>query len=148
MNEKYDSFWAVMELCDWKKEGDDNQVLKPVLEHLSKQEDSVIFEFDDAMAELLYALDTKKLAEQCRKTDPFMSDDTFLYSRCVALVNGPEYYERVKRGKEKNLWSMEFESLLYVSKRAWALRHQSSEEQYPHISPLSYETGSNEDGWK
>ncbi len=137
-----------MELCDWKKEGDDNQVLKPVLEHLSKQEDSVIFEFDDAMAELLYALDTKKLAEQCRKTDPFMSDDTFLYSRCVALVNGPEYYERVKRGKEKNLWSMEFESLLYVSKRAWALRHQSSEEQYPHISPLSYETGSNEDGWK
>lgn len=75
-----------MELCDWKKEGDDNQVLKPVLEHLSKQEDSVIFEFDDAMAELLYALDTKKLAEQCRKTDPFMSDDTFLYSRCVALV--------------------------------------------------------------
>ena len=148
MNEKYASFWAVMELCDWKKEGDDNQVLKPVLEHLSKQEDSVIFEFDDAMAELLYALDTKKLAEQCRKTDPFMSDDTFLYSRCVALVNGPEYYERVKRGKEKNLWSMEFESLLYVSKRAWALRHQSSEEQYPHISPLSYETGSNEDGWK
>ncbi len=148
MIEKYGFFWTTMELCDWKKEGDDDQVLKPVIKYLSKQDDSVIFEFDDFMTELLYDLDTEKLAEQCRKIDPLMCGDTFLYSRCVALINGPDYYEKVKRGKEKSVWSMEFESLLYVPQKAWALKHRCSADDYPHISPLSYETGSNKDGWK
>ena len=101
MLKKYDFFWTTMELCDWKKEGDDDKVLKPVVEYLSKQEDSVIFEFDDFMTELLYNLDTEKLAEQCEKVDPQMCDDTFLYSRCVALINGPDYYEKVRWGKGK-----------------------------------------------
>ncbi len=91
---KYDFFWNTMELCDWKKEGDDDQVLKPVIQYLSKQDDHVIFEFDDLMTELLYHLDTKKLAKQCEKVDPLMSDDTFLYSRCVALINGSAYYPK------------------------------------------------------
>lgn len=148
MLKKYDFFWTTMELCDWKKESDDDKVLKPVVEYLSKQEDSVIFEFDDFMTELLYNLDTEKLAEQCEKVDPQMCDDTFLYSRCVALINGPDYYEKVRWGREKNVWSMEFESLLYVPQKAWALKHSCSAEDYPHSSPLSYETGSNKEGWK
>lgn len=148
MNSKYDFFWSTMELCDWRKEGDDNKVLKPVIGFLSKQDDRIIFEFDDLMTELLYDLDTKKLIEQCESVDPLMCDDTFLYSRCVALINGPDYYEKVKGGKEKNVWNMEFESLLYVPQRAWALKHKSSADEYPHMTPLSYETGSNEEGWK
>ena len=144
----YDFFWNTMKLCDWKREGGDDKVLEPVIRYLSKQNDHIIFEFDDLMTELLYWLDTKKLAEQCEKVDPLMSDDTFLYSRCVALVNGPVYYEKVKQGKEKSVWSMEFESLLYVPQKAWALKHQSSVDEYPHISPLSFETGSNKGGWK
>lgn len=148
MIEKYNFFWTTMELCDWKKEGDDDKVLKPVIQHLSKQGDSSIFEFDDLMTELLYHLDTKKLAEQCREVEPLMCDDSFLYSRCVALINGPTYYEKVKQGKEKAVWSMEFESLLYVPMKAWALKHHLSVEEYPHSSPLSYETGSNKDEWE
>lgn len=147
MSEKYDFFWTTMELCDWKKEGDDDKVLKPVIKYLAEQNDHIIFEFDDLMTELLYHLDTKKLAEQCKKADLQMCDDTFLYSRCVALINGPAYYEKVKQGKEENVWNMEFESLLYVPQKAWALKHQSSVDEYPHTSPLSYETGSNKDGW-
>ena len=147
MSEKYDFFWNTMELCDWKKEGDDDKVLKPVIKYLAEQNDHIIFEFDDLMTELLYHLDTKKLAEQCKKADLQMCDDTFLYSRCVALINGPAYYEKVKQGKEENVWNMEFESLLYVPQKAWALKHQSSVDEYPHTSPLSYETGSNKDGW-
>ncbi len=148
MSEKYDFFWTTMELCDWKKEGDDDKVLKPVIKYLSEQSDHIIFEFDDLMTELLYHLDTEKLAEQCEKVDSQMCDDTFLYSRCVALINGPAYYEKVKQGTEENVWNMEFESLLYVPQKAWALKHQSSVDEYPHISPLSYETGSNKDGWR
>lgn len=146
MFREYNFFWTTMELCDWDQEGDDDKVLKPVIEYLSNQEDYIIFEFDDLMSELLYHLDTEKLAEQCRKVDPLMSDDSFLYSRCVALINGPDYYKKVKQGNKKSVWDMEFESLLYVPEKAWALKHQSSAEEYPHISSLSYETGSNKKG--
>lgn len=148
MLEKFGFFWATMELCDWSKEGNDDKVLKPVIKYLSEQEDRIIFEFDDLMTELLYDLDTRKLAEQCRKADPLMSEDTFLYSRCAALINGSDYYEKVKRGKERNVWSTEFEALLYVPLKAWALKHKRSADGYPYISPLDYETGSNEDGRK
>ena len=43
---------------------------------------------------------------------------------------------------------MDFEALLYVPGKAWALKHRRSAGDYPHSSPLSYETGSNEEGWK
>ena len=106
MFREYNFFWTTMELCDWDQEGDDDKVLKPVIEYLSKQEDYIIFEFDDLMSELLYHLDTEKLAEQCKKVDPLMSDDSFLYSRCVALINGPDYYKKVKQGNKKSVWDI------------------------------------------
>lgn len=65
---KFDLFWTTMELCDWRDEWNDDKVLRPVIRHLSKQDDQIIFAFDDLMAELLYDLDTKKLAEQCEKS--------------------------------------------------------------------------------
>ena len=92
--------------------------------------------------------DTKKLAEQCKKIDGCMSDDSFLYSRCVALINGVDYYKKAKMGRCKEMWKMEFESLLYVPESAWAKKHNKPESEYPHVSSFSYETGSNTDGWK
>lgn len=145
--QQYLFFWNTMERCDWTKEGDDDGVLRPVTEYLSRQEDEKIFLFDDQMTELLYRLDTRAFADACQKADPMMSDDTFLYSRCVALINGPVYYDKVLRGKEKSLWKLEFEALLYLPQRAWALKHHRDEEEYPHIAPLSFETGSNRAGW-
>ena len=32
---KYDFFWSTMELCDWSKEGNDDKVLKPVIDRKS-----------------------------------------------------------------------------------------------------------------
>lgn len=145
---KFQFFWDTMELCDWSHEGDDSQVLRPVIQYLAQQEDDRIFQFDDLMSELLYGLDTQKLAAQCEKAEPHMSDDSFLYSRCVALVNGSGYYEKAKQGGATEIWNMEFESLLYVPSRAWALKHKKPEEDYPHAAPLSYETGSNREQWK
>lgn len=145
--DKFQPFWSTMELCDWNSEGDDYKVLEPVIKYLSKQNDDVIFEFDDLMSELLYHLDTKEFADQCQKEDPQMCDDTFLYSRCVALINGRSYYEKVKQGKVKDLWNMEFEALMYVPGKAWALKHKRSVDDYPHSALFSYETGSDKDGW-
>lgn len=146
--DKYRLFWKIMELCDWDYEGDDDRVLAPVIEYLRGKDDDVIFEFDDLMSELLYNLDTKKLADQCERVEPHMSDDTFLYSRCVALINGPEYYKEAKSGRKEAIWDMEFEALLYIPGKAWALKHGKDVEEYPHFPPLSYETGSNKEGWK
>ena len=43
---------------------------------------------------------------------------------------------------------MEFEAILYVARDAWAKKHGKSAKDFPHISSISYETGSNKDGWK
>ena len=145
--DKFRFFWATMDLCDWSKEGDDGQVLSPVVEYLSRQEDSVIYHFDDLMSELLYQLDTKKLWVQCERAEPLASDDSFLYSRCVALVNGPDYYERARRGRAKEIWDMEFEALLYVPGGAWAKKHRRDPGDYSHFPPFSVETGSNREAW-
>ena len=146
--EKYKFFWNSIKLCDWGHEGDDDLVLQPVIQYLASKDDSDIFEFDNQMSELLFALDTKKLVNQYKKKHSYLSDDGFLYSRCVALINGATYYEEALLGKHKEIWDMEFESLLYVPQKAWALKHQKEEDDYPHISPVSYETGSNYDSEK
>lgn len=140
-------FTCIMDICDWDKLGDDEQVLMPLINHLSLLPDEEIFDFEDIMSELLFELDTRKNYKTARK---FYShnDDTFLYSRCVALVNGEVYYEKVKAGKIKDLWKIEFESILYVAREAWAKKHGKNMQDFPHISPKSYETGSNTEGWK
>ena len=147
--DKYSFFWNVMDLCDWKYEGEDDKVLEPVILYLSKQDDELIFLFEDVMTELLYNLDTKVNYERCKEISGQDSDDLFLYSRCVALLNGRDYYQScLENGFPDELWNMEFESLLYVPEEAWGRKHGSDSAEYSHMPPLSYETGSNEEGWK
>ena len=142
-------FFHFTNLLDWSKQGDDQEVLEPLIAFLTKWGDDVIFTFDDKMAELLYALDTREIADRMNKkgTD-FFSPDAFLYSRCVALVNGKPFYTAILKGRKKLKWDMEFESILYVPMQAWARLHNKNMDEYPHITKHSYETFSNIDGWK
>ena len=64
------SFWAVMELCDWTYEGDDDKVLRPVIQYLAQQEDGRIFQFDDLMSELLYGLIPKSWQPSAKRRNP------------------------------------------------------------------------------
>lgn len=145
--DKEQFFERIMTACAWDKHGNDDEIIRPLVEWLSKQPDEEIFSFDDIMAELLYALDTRKNFETARKAYPH-GDDSFLYSRCVALINGKQYYEKSLSGKKKDLWKMGFETILYVPKYAWGLKYNKSPMDYPHLTPLSYETGSNKVGWR
>lgn len=130
----YSFFWNTMGLCDWQHKGDDEKVLAPVVQYLSKQSDERIFLFDDVMTELLYNLDTRVNYERCKEVSGYDSDDLFLYSRCVALINGKDFYQSIFRnGFPDELWNMEFVSLLYVPTDAWAIKHNSDESEYPHI---------------
>lgn len=140
-------FSDIMEICNWDKSGNDDEVLRPLIEYLSQCSDEEIFSFDDIMAELLYDLDTRKnFKTACKYYDH--SDDTFLYSRCVALINGADYYKKVRQGKAHDLWTSEFEAILSVPSSAWAKKHNSEPNEYPHLSAFCFETGSNTDKWK
>lgn len=140
-------FKIIMDICDWNAMGNDDKVLSPLVEYLSQQSDETIFAFDEIMAELLFELDTKKnFKKACRYYDH--SDDSFLYSRCCALTNGEENYEKVKAGKVSDLWQMEFEAILGVPMCAWGKKHGHDSIDYPYLTTKSYETGSNIHGWE
>lgn len=141
-------FFNFADMLDWDKQGDDMAVLEPLVALLAEVGDSVIFAFDDKMTELLYNLDTYNIAKHIIESDDYFSPDMFLYTRCVALINGKSYYDAILKGKNKLEEDTEFESLLYVPIKAWERLHNKDGEQYPHISRLSYETYSNENGWK
>ena len=132
-NKKKCNFWKIMNLCDWSFEGDDDKVLTPVVDFLSKQEDEFIFQFDDTLYSLLHELCTEKILEQYKKKADYVSDDDFLYSRCVALINGKGYFKGIKNGTIDFPTDLEFESLLYVAQNAWAKKNNAESSDYPHI---------------
>lgn len=146
MTEK--KFWEILDMLDWDNAGDDDKVLKPALDHLAKLEDEEIFAFEELMAEHLYKLDTRGFAAKLYAEDEYMSDDMFLYQRCVALVNGKSYFDGLLNGATQPDPDLEFESILYLPSRAWAKKHNSDPDDYPYITETSYETGSNAAGWK
>lgn len=145
MNKK-EFFNLIQTTCDWGKTGDDEKVLSPLISYLSQQSDEEIFSFDEWMAELLFELDTEKIFKTACKYFKH-TDDSFLYSRCCALTDGEAYYEKVKAGKARDLWEMEFEAILAVPAAAWGKKHEKESGDYPHVTAKSYETGSNAKGW-
>lgn len=150
--DQYDFFWRMMELCDWERLVHNKDILVPLIRLLSKLPDEEIFSFDDIMAELLYILDTRKLFIQCKKVNPNAGDRMFLNARCAALTGGKKYYEKVKVSKMKMIWGRtweaDFDVILQIPSRAWALKHHKHPNDYPHKTPLCYKTGSNKDEWK
>ncbi len=110
-----------------------NIIGAPVIEFLSNKDDDFIFNFDDTLYSLLHELYTEKLLEQYKEKSSYVSDDDFLYSRCVALINGKKYFDGIKKGIINFPADMEFESLLYVAQNAWAKKHNTEANEYPHI---------------
>ena len=140
-------FFKLTDALDWSKQGDDDKVLKPLIDHLAKCSDEEIFDFEDKMAELLYKLDTPKTAERSYGTRDHFSGDDFLYLRCVALINGNVFYEKILDGSDVLDADMEFEAILYAPAKAWAKKHNSDPDEYPHTPKPDYETGSNAKAW-
>lgn len=140
-------FFYFTDYLDWDKQGDDYAVLEPLIALLAKYGDDLIFAFDEMMAELLYRLDTRKIAQSVYKGENFSADE-FLYARCVALINAKPYYNAVVAGRKKLKSDLGFEAILTVPELAWARCHKLHPYDYPHTTKYSYETMSNEEGWK
>ena len=145
MNEK--KFWDIMDNLDWSCEGDDYMVIKPVIGILSNMKDEQIHEFDEIMSRLLYDIDGKKWAEAVYDSLEDFSDDDFLYTRCVALVNGEEYYYDIKNHVISLDSDLEFESVLYIPQLAWEEKHANDDTEYSYVTKYSFESGSNVDNW-
>lgn len=149
MNEK--SFWDIIELFDWKKTGDDAAVMKPAIHALAALDPEAIFMFDNILSEKLHDLDTRAHCRACYagKLDPddgddYISADDFLYSRCVVVANGRDFYASVLADPSKMPQEMEFESLLSLPASAYQRRLGK---EYEHIPPTSYESFQNSEGW-
>lgn len=141
-------FFSMTSVLDWSKQGNDDLVLEPLIQYLAKWPDEVIFVFEDKMAELLHALDKPEIARRTYRSDRCFSGDDFLYVRCVALVNGRAFYNKILDGRKKLDKDMEFEAILYAPAKAWGRKHHRESSEYPHIASPSYETGSNEECWR
>jgi len=141
-------FFAMTGCLDWTKQGDDELVLEPLIQYLAKWPDEILYVFEDKMAELLFKLDTPEVARRAYRTDRNFSGDDFLYVRCVALVNGRAYYNKILEGTKKLDSGMEFEAILSAPAMAWARKHHADPAEYPHLESPCYETGSNEEAWR
>lgn len=147
MNEQ--QFWDLMKLVDWKKLGDDDAVVRPLVKALAKLPEDEIFAFDDLLAEKLFALDTeahaRHMGEYSYKDEgTHFSVDLFLYSRCAVVANGKETFEEILADPTQFPEDAEFEAILYVAGTAYEKR---TGEEYPHSPTTSYETFANKRGW-
>ena len=143
-------FWQHLGTINRKalQHGDEETAVAPLVERLSRLEEAEIYQFEECLAHALYRLDGAKYARHAG--DSGQSSDGFLYARCFVVGLGKEQYEQVlddpaKMSQFSDAW---FESLLYIAEEAWARVTGRAAEEWEYETSVSYETGSNEDGWQ
>jgi hypothetical protein len=144
-----DRFWELLGLLNWKKLGDDDAVVRPLVKALAKLPVEDIFAFNNHLAAKLHALDTEAHARHMgeysyKGPDEHFSVDEFLYTRCAVVANGKDTFEEVLRDPNEFPEDAEFEAILAVAQTAY---EQKTGEEYPHVPAPDYETFSNKSGW-
>jgi Protein of unknown function (DUF4240) len=145
-----EQFWSLMSLVNWKKLGDDDAVVRPLVSAITKLSVEEIFAFDDILAEKLHALDTEAHARHSgaasyKGPNEFFSIDEFLYSRCAVVANGKQTFDEILTDPNEFPEDAEFEAILYVAGAAY---EKKTGQDYSHISKVCYETFSNKNGWR
>jgi hypothetical protein len=147
-----DGFWDILSRLNWKKQGDDDEVMAPAVKALSQMSVADIELFAVMLAQKLFALDTREHARAVYKGeidpddgDQYISADDFLYARCVMIVNGREAYEEAVKDPTRMPQNCEFEAVLSLAQQAHALK---TGEELAVVDAVSYESFSNEPGWR
>jgi hypothetical protein len=145
------TFWNVIAKFDWDKTGDDEAVLEPAVSELASLSEEDILAFYDFLAEKLHALDTREHCRHCYvgELDPddgddYISADDFLYSRCVVVANGRDFFQEVLADPSQMPRGLEFEALLYLASAAYEKR---TGKEFDHVAPVDYESFQNAAGW-
>jgi hypothetical protein len=145
-----EEFWPIIELLDWQRQGNDEEVLAPAIKALAAKTKPQIRAFAERFAFLLYQLDTKAHASHIGQYsyDPktnYVSADGFLYARCVVIANGPSFYAQVLNDPTAMPKDLEFESLLTLAPAAYEMK---TGEEFDYSTGCSFETFSNPLGWQ
>jgi hypothetical protein len=143
-------FWDFLSKVNWDATGDDEAVVEPLVEALSKINIEEIYAFEEILTKKLHALDTiahaKEIGEDAYVNDKeYFSVDLFLYARCVVVVNGESLFERVLNNPKEFPKDMEFEAILYVAQQAY---EKKTGKKWEYVADTDYETYSNKEGWK
>jgi hypothetical protein len=140
-----DLFWQIIESFDWAYEGYDVNVMEPAVNLLSQMTEDDLRQFDEILAEKLYALDTQAHGRAVGFGIDYFSVDSFLYTRCAVVINGRSFYDQVLKNPHDMPKDLSFESVLSLADDA---AEKMGLEDYWHDTRVSYETFSNEEGWK
>lgn len=145
---KDNDFWSMIALLDWSYEGDDEKVIEPVAAQLAKQTVGEIELFQETLAQKLYALDGEAWARESGSIlwhdEQLTSADGFLYSRCVVVANGKEFYEHVLNNPGNMPKDVEFEALIHIASEA--LKRKTGNDD-GIVTKTLFETYSNSEGW-
>ena len=145
------AFWELIGRLDWRHDGDDDRVVKPVVDGLASLPDAEIGAFHEILAQKLYDLDGRAWARESGGdvwwSEPDnVSVDGFLYARSAVVARGAGVYEAVLADPAKMPKNAAFEALLYVAANAYE-RKTGLEWDDLDDTEVSYETFSNEAGW-
>ncbi|MEE9392556.1 MAG: DUF4240 domain-containing protein [Planctomycetota bacterium] len=137
-------FWDVIQLLDWSRLEADEEfgVIRPVVDALLMKSTADIMAFDDLLSEKLYQLDGAAYAEAAGVSGQY--EDLFLYARCCVIANGEDAYNSVKETPELMPSGLDFDELLFVAERAWAVKTGGD---YHHRPAYSMEMHANQANW-
>ncbi|AQU77162.1 hypothetical protein BUW91_28475 (plasmid) [Priestia megaterium] len=146
MDEK--SFWRIISLLDWGKEGEE-AIVEAAVKELSTFTAWKIRHFEETLSYKLFLLDTEEHAKEIgeysfSQQDQHFSPDLFLYARCAVVAHGKEVFEDIVSNPSKMLKDTEFEILLSLSSEAYYVKKGK---EFEYESGCSYETFSNKEGW-
>lgn len=119
-------FWNLLNLLEWKYEGDDEQVTKPVVRALARMNEEEIFAFNDIVKKLIADLGKEKAVRLAAEAAGPVSEEELRKILCVAIVNGRKYYEDIRKGRIRLNPDLEFGSILSVAEKAWAVKSERS----------------------
>lgn len=119
---KKSDFWNLLNLLEWKYEGDDEQVTKPVVRALARMNEEEIFAFNDIAKKLIADLEKEKAVRLAAEASGSVSEEELRKILCVAIVNGRKYYEDIRKGRSRLNPDLEFGSILSVAEKAWAVK--------------------------
>lgn len=141
-----EQFWQIIDALDWSK-SDSDEIMAPAIAQLAVMPVVNIYLFADKLSEKLYQLDTRPHGDAylANEGDDYLSVDDFLYVRCAVVAEGKEYYEQVIADPGKFPDEISFEPLLSLADKAYEIKTGRDFDYHP---TLSYETYSNQEGWK